>query len=116
MTLIKEIKEIIYEMKLSMCVSDINKGIKNINRQCYKADDIWIEGDNHYWNDSHEVYVITTNKGLMKSIYLDYKTKRDLGTIQWTYICNKCGEYLKPLTSDELNQYYECKCHFYLST
>ncbi len=112
MTLIKDLRDIIYEMKYSMCVGDVIKDIEKLNRRCFKADDIWIEDHNHYWNDNHQVYVITTDRTDFKSIHLDYRSKRDLGNIHWIYVCGKCGEYLKLIYNE--HQFYECKCHMYL--
>lgn len=111
----KDIENIIHKFKTSMIVSEVNDKIKNLQRKCYKAEDIYIYHINEepYWNNNHNVYSITTNKDYkIKSIYLDYCNKRYIG-FQWTYICKKCGEYLKLYKNEDI---YYCNCHDYLFT
>lgn len=116
MALIKDIIDLIYKDKTSMVVHEINQQILKLDRRCFKADDIWLlthNGTHNFWDNNHEVYAITTNKTFkMKSIYLDYQSTRDFG-FQWTYICNKCGEYLIENFSNDPNDnhiYYDCCC------
>jgi len=106
-----ELITIIYKMKTSIIVHEINLQILQLKRISEKADDIWINRDT-FLDDRHNVYFITTNKKLnIKSINLDYISMRELDS-QWTYVCNKCGEFLRIENDD--NRSYKCDCHNYI--
>ena len=105
----KEIEDIIYKKKLSLCVHEINEDIKNLKRQEFIADDIYPKA--HRFFPEHMVYIITTNpKYKIKSIYLNNISYRNIGCKQWTYICGKCGEYLK-----EADNEFHCECGNYFN-
>lgn len=120
----RDIENIIYKMKQSITVHEINHQIKNLKRKEYLADDIYChntDGITHFWDTEHNVYAITTNKKYkIRPIHLDYSTYRNLG-FQWTYICNDCGEYLKLHStkikkgySTNLRNVYYCNCCDYV--
>jgi len=109
--LLPDLINIIYKMKTSMHVHEVNEQILKLKRKSGKADDIWID-QKEFWDDNHNVYYVTTNKKFkIRSINLDYQSTRDLG-FQWTYVCNKCGEFLTIKNDDDRT--YSCHCHDYL--
>ena len=109
--LIPDLITMIYKKKTSMIVHEINQQIINVERELFKADDIYCHnqhGNNHFWdNDSHNVYVLRYKKLNIKPINLDYITMRNLG-FQWTYICNDCGEFLKQSPKKQVQYYCHC--------
>lgn len=115
----KEIVDIIYKQKTSMCVHKVNEEIKKLNIKWYKADDIWnyqIERVS-FWDRNHNVYAITGDSNI-RSIYLDYKSRRFMSK-QWTYICGDCGEYLTECERPKHMKdsiFYDCDCNRYLCT
>ena len=106
-----DLLNIIHKKKTSMCVYQVNQQILTINRKQFKADDIYCHEEQHFWDDNHKVYVLIYKNLKIKPINLDYLTYRNLG-FQWTYICQKCGEFLK--LSNKKSCTYSCKCCNYV--
>lgn len=103
----KALEDIIYKKKVSICVNEINEQIKQLDRHCFIADDVFPVIERFF--PEHQVYAITTNKKFnIKPIHLAPESYRFIGC-QWTYICDKCGEYLKICK----NKTYKCKCQEY---
>jgi len=104
----------IYKKKTSMIVYEINQQILKINRNQFKADDIYChntQGTQHFWDTNHNVQVIRYRNLNINPINLDYITMRNLG-FQWTYICGDCGEFLK--LSEKKGVQYFCHCCDYV--
>ena len=109
----KDLENIIYKQVTSMNVHKINQEILKINRTENKADDIYchnMNGNEHFWDNNHNVKVLRYRNLKIKAIYLDYITYRDF-RFQLTYICNDCGEFLKQ--SEKKDFQYFCNCAYY---
>ena len=122
----KDIEDIIHKQKVSMIVSEVNEQIKKLNYKVVQTDDMFYISDFGALDlngKANNVFVISTNHNFkIKSLYLDYQSRRDMGDCQWSYVCNKCGEFLKSVEvtftssydeQDEFQRDYYCKCHKY---
>lgn len=114
-----DLENIIYKMRNSMFIHEINLQILDIKRDCFKADDIYCHNlsydRQHFWDNNHNVQVIRYKNLKINPINLDYITYRNLG-FQWTYICNDCGEFLKLKQNETVSQntMFSCNCCDYI--
>lgn len=115
MILPKDLVTMIYQKKTSMIVYEVNQTILTIDRNSFRADDIYchnVDNQNRdFWDTNHNVYVVRYKNLKITPIHLDYITYRNLG-FQWTYVCKDCGEYLK--LSEHKRCTYFCKCCEYV--
>ena len=109
----KVIIDMIHKKKTSIVVHEINQRILKINRSEYFAEDLYchnMEGDQHFWDNNHNVKIIRFSNLKLNPIHLDYISVRNLG-FQWTYICSDCGEFVKMYENREVKF---CKCCDYV--
>ncbi len=88
----------IYKMKVSLCVNEINKQIDIRNKRYVKMNRIWLFNNLKSINSN-------CNSGVIYGIIRDNKLKE--------FICDKCGEFLSKFFH---KKYYQCSCGICLVT